>query len=835
MGCCSSKEDDDDYNQSSTVSARASKQVEIKTIKPFNSNNERPSINKENMTVNPLSANSSAGAAASRRASSGINANSNPLAISAVRKLSVNSETIKKKEEKIELMLKSKRGNVFSQGIDDSEKCNFVAKIIPKTSKQEQLIHSALLDNFIFSNLDETSTRILINAMSIVTVEAGESVIIQGSIGDYYYIIESGDMKISVSGVEVGTIASGKGFGELALMHNTLRAATVKANVASSLFALDRTTFRFVIAQNQSNTFEEILSALKQVSIFDDLTDEQLRRICDAVEIVPYNTGDQIIKKGTSGNIFYMIKSGSVKVTDLGEKYADFELHSGDYFGERALITGEPRAANVYASGTVSLLALDREAFISLLGPLHELITDNMNMRVLTSIKLFEKLNNDERSKLSKSFEYEHFRKGDVIIRQGDKGAKFYILNEGIAKVYVGDEMIGDLKAGTYFGEMALLDDEVRKATVIADDFCDCYSIDRATFNQLLGSLSSIISRETNSRFESLSTSTRHLQTEENTLKINFADLTRVATLGSGTFGRVYLVQDKSKNVYALKSMIKSEIVAQKQTLNVVNEKNVMLQCNHPFILKLYATFKDPVKLHMLLEFIQGGELFSILHTDKGDGVPDGDAKFYGAGVMLAIAHLHSKNIAYRDMKPENCLIDKDGYPKVVDFGFAKVIEGKSFTLCGTPEYLAPELVLGRGHNKCVDYWAFGILIFEMIAGFSPYSDTQGMDQAVICRNIVNGKLVFPRAFSNDAKDIVKKLLSREVQNRLGNLKGGPDDILNHDWFNTINFDKYMSKSMPAPWKPAVTSATDTSAFDQYIPDEVYSTNYVDSTNWDQF
>lgn len=236
-------------------------------------------------------------------------------------------------------------------------------------------------------------------------------------------------------------------------------------------------------------------------------------------------------------------------------------------------------------------------------------------------------------------------------------------------------------------------------------------------------------------------------------LNLKFADLQQLAVLGSGTFGRVTLVQDKgTKAVYALKAMLKSEIVAHKQQANVLNEKNIMKAANHTFILRLFQTFKDPKKLYMLLEFIQGGELFSVLHTSSNDGVPDPQAKFYGATVLLALAYLHSKDIAYRDMKPENCLIDKDGYAKLVDFGFAKVITSKSFTLCGTPEYLAPELVLARGHNKAVDYWALGILIFEMEAGYSPFSDPQGMDQVVICKNIVNGRLVFPRNFNAECK-----------------------------------------------------------------------------------
>lgn len=446
-----------------------------------------------------------------------------------------------------------------------------------------------------------------------------------------------------------------------------------------------------------------------------------------------------------------MIKDGTVKVSDVGAQFSDHNLSSGEYFGERALLTGEPRAANVTAVTGVTLLALDRESFNNLLGPLREVLDQNMNMRVLSSVKIFEKLNKEEKTKVAKSFEFETFPAGTTIIREGDKGRKFYIIKDGNARVVAAGTEVGQLSVGQYFGEMALLDDEVRKASVIAITDCECFALDRPTFQRIVGSLQSVAG-ETSKRMEALKGAQ---ETAPAALNLKFADLQNLAVLGSGTFGRVTLVQEKgSKNVYALKTMLKSEIVAHKQQANVLNEKNLMMQCNHPFILRLYQTFKDSKKLHMLLEFVQGGELFSVLHTAQSDGVPDNQAKFYAAAVLSALAYLHNKDIAYRDMKPENCLIDRQGYPKLVDFGFAKIIHGKSFTLCGTPEYLAPELVLGRGHNKAVDYWAFGILIFEMQAGYSPFSDPQGMDQVVICKNIVNGRLVFPRNFNVDCKVI---------------------------------------------------------------------------------
>lgn len=186
-------------------------------------------------------------------------------------------------------------------------------------------------------------------------------------------------------------------------------------------------------------------------------------------------------------------------------------------------------------------------------------------------------------------------------------------------------------------------------------------------------------------------------------------------------------------------------------------------------------------------------------------------------------------------MKPENCLIDAQGYPKIVDFGFAKIIEGKTFTLCGTPEYLAPELVLGRGHNKAVDYWAFGILLYEMQAGYSPFADANGMDQVVICRNIVNGKLIFPKEFNSDCKELIKKLLVRDAGSRLGALRGGPSEIAEQKWFKSIDFNKLHAKQIKAPWAPPIKSITDTSNFDPYSTDDhVDDGSYVDNSGWDR-
>jgi CRP-like cAMP-binding protein len=608
-------------------------------------------------------------------------------------------------------------------------------------------VDNALDQNFIFATLGEDERVILLNAMEKVDIGPNENIITQGEEGDYFYIIERGTFTVLVNDSPVATLTDGKSFGELALLYNTPRQATIRSQGPAQLFSLDRDTFRYTLAKSSSERSHHIQHALARVPLLSGLTPLQLSKISEAVEIVKFQAGQSVFKKGSEGNIFYMIKEGSVRVSEVGSgAFNDHTLTAGAYFGERALITGEPRAANVVAESACVLMALDLESFNSLLGPLREVLDHNLNMRVLENIKLFSNLTERERSKVSRSFEFETFPAGTTIIREGDRGRKFYILKEGTAKVMIGGEEVGQLESGNYFGEMALLDDEVRKASVLATAACECFVLDRPTFNRILGSLQDILARETQQRLTILNEKAGAPEVVD----IQFKDLQTLTVLGAGTFGRVSLVQHKTtKEVYALKALIKAEVVMHKQQANVVQEKDVMIQSNHPFILRLYTTFKDATKLYMLLEFVQGGELFSVIHTARSDGVSPASAKFYGAGVLLGLAYLHSKDIAYRDMKPENCLVDKDGYPKVVDFGFAKVIKNtKTYTLCGTPEYLAPEIVLGRGHDKSVDYWAFGILLYEMIAGYSPFSDPQVTNQILTQAVVIFSCLTLVLSFS---------------------------------------------------------------------------------------
>lgn len=234
-------------------------------------------------------------------------------------------------------------------------------------------------------------------------------------------------------------------------------------------------------------------------------------------------------------------------------------------------------------------------------------------------------------------------------------------------------------------------------------------------------------------------------------LGIPLRELELKKTLGTGTFGRVRMALHRRTNqVFALKMLQKAQIAALKQQKNIMAERDILWRVDHPFVIKLFDTYRDRDRLYMLLELVQGGELFGRLQNSPTPGrISPGEARFYAACVLDAFDYLHALHVVYRDLKPENLLIDAAGYLKLVDFGFAKFVPDRTFTLCGTPEYLAPELVLGRGHDKGVDYWAIGVLLFEQVAGYSPFADRERNDQMTICKNILRGVVDFPRHFSD--------------------------------------------------------------------------------------
>ncbi|XP_075213765.1 cAMP-dependent protein kinase catalytic subunit 1-like [Lycorma delicatula] len=299
---------------------------------------------------------------------------------------------------------------------------------------------------------------------------------------------------------------------------------------------------------------------------------------------------------------------------------------------------------------------------------------------------------------------------------------------------------------------------------------------------------------------------------EKITYSVKLDDFDRLTTLGAGTYGRVMLIKHKgSENYYALKVLDKKKVIALEQVEHTLYEKKILQSINFPFLVHMDFCFYDNSNLYFVLPFIMGGEMFNLLK--KMTQFDENQSKFYAAQVCMGLDYLHYLDLVYRDLKPENILIDSSGYLKITDFGFCKLVKGRTYTLCGTPEYIAPEIVLSRGYSTAVDWWSFGILVYEMNCGYAPFTDKDPMR---LYDKIAAGKYKTPQHFSIGLRDLIKNLLQTDLSKRFGNLKNGADDIREHRWFKQINWVALLNKKLEPPYKPAVKGPKDTSQFEKY-------------------
>eukprot|EP01113_Clastostelium_recurvatum_P009796 TRINITY_DN14766_c0_g1_i2.p1 TRINITY_DN14766_c0_g1~~TRINITY_DN14766_c0_g1_i2.p1 ORF type:complete len:409 (-),score=114.69 TRINITY_DN14766_c0_g1_i2:73-1299(-) len=292
------------------------------------------------------------------------------------------------------------------------------------------------------------------------------------------------------------------------------------------------------------------------------------------------------------------------------------------------------------------------------------------------------------------------------------------------------------------------------------------------------------------------------------------SDIKSIQVIGTGTFSKVHLVKHLNQ-FYALKVVPKRKLKNAKQRDGIKSERDILLSINHEYIVKMHTTFQDDDHLYMLMEFAQGGELF--YHLRNQGAFEEGLVRFYAAEIAMALSHLHEQGIVYRDLKLENLVLASSGHVRITDFGFARKLETKSsrtFTVCGTAEYLAPELLLGKGYNYSVDWWALGVLIFEMMSGYSPFYDENPTE---IYRNILYSNIEFPEFISGPARDFIKRLLTRDTQKRLGCSSAGTQAIFEHPWFEGFDW-----QNPTPPFVPKLSDQGDASFFEVEIDENEF-------------
>mmetsp|Transcript_847 Transcript_847/g.1495 ORF Transcript_847/g.1495 Transcript_847/m.1495 type:complete len:637 (+) Transcript_847:166-2076(+) len=440
------------------------------------------------------------------------------------------------------------------------------------------------------------------------------------------------------------------------------------------------------------------------------------------------------------------------------------------------------------------------------------------------------------------SLEREEFSRDSFLCKQNDEGDKLFVLELGEVHFIVNNQYAGSAKDGAVFGELSLIYGVRRQCDIKAATDCIVWTLNALAFRRI----QAITARE------SLKTSKSKIMTkfgkqastlaeEQETAKkieakIPFEDLKLLSVVGQGTFGAVYITASKSfpDESFALKRMSKASIVDRENERRVIIERNALqaMQANGgcPFIISLMGTYQDKDCVYFLTECVQGGNLISYM-IDQ-DILTHSESMFFIYNIAMALIHCHNAGYIHRDVKPENCLIDKDGYVKLCDFGMAKrlpctvvlpnggtEVVRLAFTMCGTPEFMAPEFVLSTGYDRGVDIWALGCIMVEMYTGRGPFDfdgDLKKTFKAVCLIGMGRKSLDLPKQLKKKgmqaAGDYAQKLLVA-AKDRIGG--NSPEDVIKHPYFEGLPFEEINSKSFQAPFIPKVKNARDASNFKQ--------------------
>lgn len=586
---------------------------------------------------------------------------------------------------------KKKQMSIATAAMAEEDLTDWVMEKVPKSPDELKRIAEAVKANFLFQHLSGAQTQMVYDVMKKVSVSKGDVVIRQGDQGDWFYVVDEGEYQVTQQAggkeVEILKYAPGAGFGELALMYGKPRAATIKATTPGVLWAMDRKSFRSILMKSSSVS---LTRTLRSVDVLKSLSVGQLQRLQDLLSEVTYKEGEYIITQGEASENLYIIAEGRVRITkeEGGKEKHVMDLGNGAYFGERALLNNEPRAANVIAAApTVKLLHISKDAFEEVLGSLQEIIDFDRQTR--------EKIAHQK-----------------AMVQE----------QEGLANVNV----------------QSVLD-----------------------------------------AIEGVSCSPEPFQYTLCKLK-----------------GREYSVKVGSK-AKVVEAGMQARVMAEKELVTSLVQHNrfaplalVTLQDDNC----LYTIFKNRVAMDL-----------AALMGEQGFDEPT--AKFYTASVCCALEHLRQIGIIYRNLTPDVLVVDDKGYLQLMDMRYAVKVDSAPVDFCGYAHYLSPEQVSGQGHGLAADFWALGILTYEMCCGGAnpwltgdPAKDGEVGVYARISAH-THGGLMFPEGSkpSDELTTLLNEFLHPIASSRLGEKGVGPREVRTQKWFNGFNWEKLEAGRLDSP------------------------------------
>eukprot|EP00440_Ansanella_granifera_P068875 gb/GFBE01074719.1/.p1 GENE.gb/GFBE01074719.1/~~gb/GFBE01074719.1/.p1 ORF type:complete len:1134 (+),score=302.11 gb/GFBE01074719.1/:1-3402(+) len=582
------------------------------------------------------------------------------------------------------------------------------------------------------------------------------------------------------------------------------------------------------------------------------LDDVQVRLSAELVTLVEVPKGTRLCEAGEVLDQLFIVQEGVFELHTADGKCAS-KLRAGQSFGDLGLLYGSASPHSVVAAAEGKAWRLNASG-LERLRQANLISGRSASARILRRVPLFKDLDDQMLIKLADALDEICFVRREEVLAAGSTVRCLYLVISG--SLEVGGSRV--VQAGDYFGLEEMLKGRKSSETFkVESEKATVQTLDASSLELVLAtSLKELAKRhKLNSKAllaedpqgaGVITEFSREVTGEASEVSDHISVPARVPSfdvprdrlkshgvLGKGSFGLVTLQEDtETGQWYALKAMSKGYCVQSDTTAMVLQEKNMHMLLDSPFVVRLYTTYKDDKFLYFLLEAATGGELFEVYQVQDDFFGSAAHARFYAAGVALGLRHMHSKKVIYRDLKLENILLNEKGYPLLSDMGLAKLVLGKTYTCCGTADYMAPEILRRTGHGRAVDWWALGIIIHIMMTGVSPFD---AAEPAQIYRNIVRGlrKEHFPDSMGADLVDVVKGLCRKKPEERLPMGPKALQHLFQAPWFQSLDLAALEQLSLPAPWlPPAKTAAELTNGQDETLP--AMAEYEDDGSGWDK-
>ena len=554
--------------------------------------------------------------------------------------------------------------------------------------------------------LDEAMKTLMANNLIQNIYKENEVICKEGEPGSCMYIIKKGEVNCVKNGKIIRTLVKGDNFGQKALLEGNRRTLDVVAKTDCILCSISVEFFKNQFGEDFKDQlyFSFLGIAFKKSNSFNSINSNMLAKTFSYFSFKSFKRDEVVYESGTDASKkLCVILEGNI----IDKTINKIEGKRYEVLFENELANSEEYIIkhDLLADPDCTIAEADFDEIKRALGGLKAAKNASSQINTLSKIRFFRSLNDDKKELIQKELKIEKFNNGKKIIMQGAIGNKLYIIKEGRVDFFLNSKYIKSAYEGDDFGSKSLIiSDSKNSSTVIANGVVVCYTLSADIFKRILDpNLMEYFQNK--------------ISLEDYSIELK--DLDNIKELGKGNYGFVNLVRSKkNKQLYAIKALDLMQIKKENLQQSVELEKNVLLKVDHPFIMKLVKYLKNDTHIFFIMEYIRGKELWDVM---RDIGLCDKvQTQFYGASLLSAMDYLHKHHYIYRDLKPENVMINDKGYIKLIDFGTVKEIKDRTTTIVGTPQYMAPEMVNGTGYSFQVDMWAIAIIMYELLCGKVP-------------------------------------------------------------------------------------------------------------------